>query len=148
MKNNNKERLFEVMGKVNTSFKPKLNETYGTPDPLGSHKAKQISEESPKGGGVNPKYSHFAVLKNISPEVNGKIVNGWDYSGYDPAELREFKRDYFMEDIKDMQINPKNVNIVTTKHLQKMGINPFDFNYWYLSQNPENQKFNELIYTQ
>lgn len=98
-----------------------------------------IKEESPKGGGVNPKYTHFAVLKNISPEVDGKIVNGWDYSGYDPAELREFKRDYFMEDIKDMQIIPKNVNIVTTKYLQKKGINPFDFKYWYLSQNPENQ---------
>lgn len=106
-----------------------------------------IREESSKGGGVNPKYTHFAVLKNISPEVDGKIVNGWDYTGYDPSELREFKRDYFFQDIQDIQINPKNVNVVTTKHLQRNGINPFDFKFWYLSQNPENQQYNELIYT-
>lgn len=106
-----------------------------------------VNEQSPKGGGVNPKYTHFAILKGISPNVDGKIVNGWDYSGYDQDELRSAKREYFFNDIQDMQINPKNVNIVTTKHLQKKGVNPFDFNYWYLSQKPENQQFNKLIYT-
>jgi hypothetical protein len=108
---------------------------------------KPLREAGYKGTGVNPKYTHFAVLKNISPEVDGKIVNGWDYTGYDPAELREFKRDYFFGDVQDMQINPKNVNIITTKYLQRNGINPFDFKYWYLPQNPENQQYNELIYT-
>lgn len=80
---------------------------------------------------ANPKYSHFAVLKGIDPSVDGKIVNGWEYRDYDPAELRQFKKDYFFQDIIDNQINPKIVNIVTAKHLQKQGIDPYDFNNWY-----------------
>lgn len=35
-------------------------------------------------------YTHFAVNKETK-----KIVNGWDYHGYDQNELRQFKRDYF-----------------------------------------------------
>jgi hypothetical protein len=46
--------------------------------------------------GVNPKYTHFAVLKS-----NNKILNGWDYHGYDSEELKADKRHYFYDDIKD-----------------------------------------------
>lgn len=93
---------------------------------------------------ANPKYSHFAVLKGVDPAVDGKIVNGWEYGGYDPAELRQFKKDYFYQDIKDNQINPKIINIVTAKHLQKQGINPYDFNNWYKN---EKDGFIDQIFT-
>lgn len=73
---------------------------------------------------INPKYSHFAVTKA------GKIVNGWDYSGMDPEELKSFKKDYFFNDIVEMGIDPKTVAIYTTRTLQKRGINPFDSNNW------------------
>jgi len=105
MKKDNRQRLFEVMGRLDSNFKPRLNE--------GNFR------------GVNPKYTHFAVLK-----PNNMIINGWDYSGYDPEELRQYKMDYFFNDISDMQIDPKIVNILTTKTLQRRGINPFDFSYW------------------
>lgn len=120
--NNKKQRLFEVMGKVDSSFKPKLNEEMTQP-----------VEEMAKWGvtRANPKYSHFAVLKGVNPAVDGKIVNGWEYGGYDPAELRQFKKDYFFQDIMNNQINPKLVNIVTAKHLQKNGIDPYDYTNWY-----------------
>jgi hypothetical protein len=75
--------------------------------------------------GVNPKYTHFAVLKQ-----NNKIINGWDYRGYDSEELKIEKMHYFFNDIKDMQIDPKIVKILTTRTLQRMGIDPFNFDNW------------------
>lgn len=103
------------------------NEAYGTPDPLGSHKAKQMNEMPNWGvNKANPAYSHFAVIKN-----SDKIVNGWDYRSYGQSELREFKKDYFYQDIIDSQINPKDVNIVTGKYLQKKGIDPYDYKNWH-----------------
>lgn len=157
--NSAKQRLFEVMGKVDSSFKQKLNE-WGdenppdydnnprnfepmqqsepdlTPHRMDDHplwnKEQPVDEMSNWGvKKANPKYSHFAVLKNVNPAVDGKIVNGWEYRDYDPAELRQFKKDYFFQDIIDNQINPKLVNIVTAKHLQKQGIDPYDYNNWY-----------------
>ena len=103
MKKDSKQRLFEVMSRIDETFKPKLNEALG----------------------VDPKYTHFAVLKS-----NNNIVNGWDYRDYDPEELKTFKKDYFFTDIADMGIDPKIVAILTTQALRKRGINPFDFSYW------------------
>ena len=139
MSNNSKERLFEVMGKVDNTFKPKLNEWNENNNPSGclpysaqinSSNTNTTNDEpvdeatKEQQYSVNPKYTHFAVLKN------NLIVNGWDYNGYDQEELNSDKRHYFLDDIKDMQINPRDIRIITTKRLQKMGINPFDFKYW------------------
>lgn len=76
-------------------------------------------------------YTHYAVNK-----TTGKIANGWDYSGYEPDELRQFKKDYFYEDLADNGFNPKDYRILTRKSLTKMGINPNDNASW------ENLKFN------
>jgi hypothetical protein len=84
---------------------------------------------------INPKYTHFAIYK-----PNGKIINGWEYAGYDSEELKMEKKHYFFNDIVDMDFNPKDVNILTTKSLQKRGINPFDNNNWYVERfNPKEQ---------
>lgn len=101
------------MGKLDSTFKPKLNESIGS---IG------VDEGS---AGVNPKYTHFAVLKS-----NNKIVNGWDYTGYDPEELKTERKHYFFGDIADMGINPKIVAVLSTKTLERRGINPFDFSSW------------------
>jgi hypothetical protein len=182
---NSKQRLFEVMGKVNKDFKSKLNEisadmayrahdaasrkeadSYNSPyhSEEEHEKAKGQAEkfrlygmgkdydENPaaqpeqpltekiigqkptgkrddvayyKGSGAFPKYTHFAVLKD-----NNKIINGWDYRGYDSEELKSEKKHYFFDDIKDMQFDPKNIKVVTAKFLQKQGIDPFDFANW------------------
>ena len=74
-----------------------------------------------KGGN----YSHFAVNK-----LTNKIVNGWDYNGYDSEELRQFKKDYFINDLIDYDLNPKDYNILTIKGCLKKGIDPFDDSQW------------------
>ncbi len=73
----------------------------------------------------NQNYSHFAVNK-----ATNKIVNGWDYSEYDPSELRQFKKDYFDVDMVDYGFNPKDYKIVTGKYLLRQGIDPDDNNNW------------------
>ena len=73
----------------------------------------------------NQNYTHFAVNK-----TTGKIVNGWDYADYDPEELRQFKRDYFTQDLIDNDLDPKQYKIVTGKYLIRQGINPDDNNNW------------------
>ena len=73
----------------------------------------------------NQGYSHFAISKR-----NGKILNGWDYSDYDPSELRQFKKDYFDDDLIDYGFNPKNCRILTYKYLIRNGIDPDDNGNW------------------
>ena len=73
----------------------------------------------------NQGYSHFAVNK-----ATNKIVNGWDYSSYDPSELRQFKNDYFNCDLVDNDLDPKQYKIVTGKYLLRQGIDPNDNNNW------------------
>ncbi len=79
-----------------------------------------------KYDGINRKYTHFATLKS-----NDKILNGWDYKNEDPEDLKQDKKIYFFQDIKDMDIDTKLVNIYTRKQLEKKGINPFDTNNWF-----------------
>lgn len=76
----------------------------------------------------NAGYTHYAVNK-----ATNKIVNGWDYRGYDPAELRQFKKDYFVADLLDYELDPKQYTILTKKSLIQRGINPDDNANWSMS---------------
>ena len=73
----------------------------------------------------NMNYTHFIVNK-----ATGKIVGGWDYSGEDPDDLRNFKRDYFINDMIDWEFNPKEYKVVGDKFLRRQGIDPDDNNNW------------------
>jgi len=213
---NSKQRLFEIMGRVDKSFKPKLNEDVfnDAGEPLMTHQQyrdysepsepeyddsrgdyerepsqediindlekhfnttlhnyddeyaasvrkpnpeqqKQLVDEKMigqkprgkrddvanyKGSGAFPGYTHFAVLKD-----NNKIINGWDYRGYDSEELKLDKRHYFYDDIKDMQFDPKITKVVTANYLQKQGINPFDFVNWLPNEEYKNYAINESV---
>lgn len=83
--------------------------------------AKRIIKESSE----EENYTHFAVNKNTN-----MIVNGWNYSEYDPTELRQFKRDYFFDDLRDYGLNPKDYTIVTRAYLERQGIDPNDQSNW------------------
>jgi len=90
-----------------------------------------------KGAGIFPGYTHFAVIKADTPTSDGgmlktanKIVNAWDYRGYDSDDLKADKQWYFTGDIKDMDISPKLVQIVTAPYLKKRGVDPYDQNNW------------------
>lgn len=73
----------------------------------------------------NQNYTHFAVSKR-----SGKILNGWDYSEYDPSELKQFKKDYFDVDMQDYGFDPKSYKIVTGKYLLRQGVDPDDNSNW------------------
>ena len=66
----------------------------------------------------NTEYTHLAVNK-----FTNLIVNGWDYSNEDPQDLKQFKNDYFIIDLKDYGFNPKVYKIITSKFAAKNGIN-------------------------
>ena len=83
---------------------------------------KAINEESFQN---NQNYTHFAVSKK-----SGKILNGWDYSEYDPSELRQFKKDYFDIDMQDYGFDPKSYKIVTGKYLLRQGVDSDDNSNW------------------
>lgn len=71
-------------------------------------------------------YTHFAVNKKTN-----LIVNGWDYSDYDNSELRAYANDYFWDDMRDNEFNPKDYRILSRKGCLKLGINPNDMdNCW------------------
>lgn len=70
-------------------------------------------------------YNYFAVSK-----LTGKIINAWDYNGYDPEELRRFKKDYFTDDLLDNELDPKKVKIITLRGLKRLGIDPDDDSNW------------------
>lgn len=75
---------------------------------------------------INPKYTHFAILKS-----NNKIINGWEYGDIDVEDLKSDKEHYFYFDIKDLDFKPKDVKILTKKALERININPFDANNWH-----------------
>lgn len=70
-------------------------------------------------------YTHFAVNK-----ATGKIINGWNYSGIEPSELKMYKNDYFFDDLADNGFNPKDYTILTYRTLVRKGVDPSDFNNW------------------
>lgn len=78
--------------------------------------------------------SHYAVHKQ-----SNKIVFAWDYSDYDADELRTFKKDYFFNDLIDMEMNPKDFTILTRKGCIRKGIDPSIDSNW------TNSMFNESI---
>ena len=72
-------------------------------------------------GKVNKKYTHFIVDKKTN-----KILNGFDYKGLDNSSIQ----DYFMEDLKDMGLNKRDVSLSTVKSLMSKNIDPFDKSNW------------------
>lgn len=64
--------------------------------------------------------SHFAIDK----ETN-KVVYAWDYRDTSPEDLIAGKKEYFLIDLKDADIDPKSVKIINKKTLEKRNI-PFN----------------------
>lgn len=71
---------------------------------------------------VNPKYTHFFVLKS-----NNKIVNGFEY---EKDTDRESIARYAKEDLKDMDLKPSDVSVLTVKGCKQKGIDPFNWDSW------------------
>jgi len=80
-----------------------------------------VKEDSDLGAG----YTHFAIMKN-----NGKIVDGWDYTGVDNESIKY----YVKMDLNDNfpENKTSDFKIVTKRFLDKNGINSSDSNNWYV----------------
>lgn len=78
-----------------------------------------------EGKNYNGVDTHFAVNKQ-----SNLIVFAWDYSDYDPENLKAFKNDYFFSDLKDMDLNPKEYKILTLKGCMRQGIDPNNDASW------------------
>ena len=86
------------------------------------------NEAEVQGGMYNDKelnYTHFAVNK-----MTNLIVDGWDYSGYDSEELKQYKNDYFNNDLMENGFNPKMYKILSFKGCQKQGLDPNNKQIW------------------
>lgn len=78
-----------------------------------------LGEARPSG--VNKKYTHFVLDK-----ATNKILNGWDYKGYDKEDIVQHVKD----DLKDMEVKPSEVSILSVQGLKKKGIDPFTWDSW------------------
>lgn len=90
-----------------------------------SESVKQVLKEHEAFSNDEPSNTHYAVSK-----LNGKILFSWEYGDIEPSELREFKRDYFTQDLIDNELNPKTISILGRKTCVKRGIDPKDNNSW------------------
>jgi hypothetical protein len=66
------------------------------------------------------KNTHFAINKNTN-----KILESWNYEGYDHDELKAYKDEYFTKDIKTKYpfLNENDVTVVTRQNLSKRNLN-------------------------
>jgi hypothetical protein len=66
------------------------------------------------------KNTHFAINKNTN-----KILESWNYEGYDHDELKTYKDEYFTKDIKTKYpfLNENDVTVVTRQNLSKRNLN-------------------------
>lgn len=78
-----------------------------------------------EGQNDNPSNTHYAIHKPTN-----KIVFSWDYSGYDPAELRQYKKDYFLTDLIDMGMDSKEITVWTRRNCMNKGIDPTNDSNW------------------
>ena len=78
-----------------------------------------------EGYNNQPEYSHYAVNK-----ATNKIVYSWAYGDIDGSELRQFKRDYFIVDLTDNDLDPKQYKILGKAALMRQGIDPDDDSNW------------------
>jgi len=182
MKKDSKQRLFEVMQRLDKTFKTTLNEEINN-EPFRNLKYEKSTQtirtvpenywiatvtddgeivfdswdgairgrvdkdyvinwfnDNVKNAGldegrrfkVNPKYTHFAVFKD-----SNKIATAWEYGDIEPEELRSEKKHYFFNDLVDWDIDPKSVNILSRKYLERKGINPFDWDNWETNEERE-----------
>lgn len=121
------ECIDEAIRTVMTNF---INEIvdYGDGFKYGMQKESIENEAEVQGGMYNDKelnYTHFAVNK-----MTNLIVDGWDYSGYDSEELKQYKNDYFNNDLMENGFNPKMYKILSFKGCQKQGLDPNNKQIW------------------
>ncbi len=70
---------------------------------------------------VDKTYTHFALDK-----ASNKIITGWEYKDLDAQSIAYYTK----MDLKDMDIKPSEVSILSVKGLKAKGIDPFNWDSW------------------
>ena len=77
---------------------------------------------------VNPKYNVFAVDKH-----DNKIINGWDLDPKDKDNIQDYSKktsEFLKQDLKDLDVKPAAVSILSLKALKAKNIDPFKWDNW------------------
>ena len=74
-----------------------------------------------EGMNNNPDYTHYLLNR-----ATNKIVNGWDYNGSDPEDIKYYTK----LDLADMGFSTKDYKFLTKQSVLRLGINPDDDRAW------------------
>ncbi len=71
--------------------------------------------------------THFAINKNTN-----KILESWNYEGYEHDELKKYKDEYFTKDVKRNYpfLNENDIVVVSAKNLEKRELNESNKKDW------------------
>jgi len=111
------KKLFEMYKKI----KDAINKGYDF------DKQKKLKENTMKKVNNKNKNTHFAINKNTN-----KILESWNYEGYDQDELKKYKNEYFTKDVKRNHpfLNENEIVVVTSKNLEKRQLNENNKKDW------------------
>ena len=114
-------KLFEMYKKIKNA----INKGYEFKKPK---KNKKINENNMKNKNNS---THFAINKTTN-----KILESWNYEGYDHNELKTYKDEYFTKDVKRNHpfLNENEIVVVNAQNLEKRQLNESNKKNW--------QKFN------
>jgi hypothetical protein len=106
------KKLFNIYKKI----KDAVNKGY---DFKKEKKQKKVQENTMKNMIKENKATHFAINKK-----NNKILESWNYEGYDHSELKEYKHEYFTKDVKKSypHLNENDIVVVTKSNLEKRNL--------------------------
>jgi hypothetical protein len=111
------KKLFEMYKKI----KDAINKGYDF------DKNKKLKENTMKKATSKNKNTHFAINKNTN-----KILESWNYEGYDQDELKKYKNEYFTKDLNRNHpfLNENDIVVVTAKNLSKRQLNESNKKDW------------------
>jgi len=111
------KKLFEMYKKI----KDAINKGYEF------DKNKNLKENTMKKVANKNKNTHFAINKNTN-----KILESWNYEGYDHDELKNYKDEFFVKDIKRNYpfLNENDIVVVNSKNLSKRQLNEENKKDW------------------
>jgi len=113
------KKLFEMYKKI----KDAINKGYE----FKKEKRKKVNENTMKNMMKNNKGTHFAINKKTN-----KILESWNYDGYEHNELKNHKDEYFTKDVKRNYpfLNENDVVVVNAQNLEKRQLNENNKKDW------------------
>ena len=81
----------------------------------------------------NTDLKNLKLIKQIKLQIEGEI--GYTCGDYLPNYLKEIDKQFYIEKIKDMVVNPEDVELTKNQDFQPIDIEPGDYNYVIITKN-------------